>query len=148
MPTLLQLAARSLCIGNRCSHEVLRESSVESGGPGSCTSVITASSSGASSSCLEDTRWFLMLLNMLIDHPQLITPNLRMPVSIDPMTLLPQLAVWHISGISFEVKTFQKKLPHSSSNHGGLKQTSHMTHSLPNGTAGVLNGVSIHFLDL
>ena len=58
MPTLLQLVARSLCIGNRCissgldSHEV---SSVKSGGLGSCTSAITTSSSGASSSCLEDT---------------------------------------------------------------------------------------------
>ena len=50
------------------------------------------------------------------------------------MPLLPQLVVWHISGISSEVKTFQKKLPHSSSNHGGLKQTSHKTHFLPNVT--------------
>ena len=153
VPTLLQLAARSLCIGNECissgldSHEVLRKSSMESGGPGSCTSAITTSSNGASSSCLEDRTWFLMLLNMLIDHPWFIIPSLRMPVSVDPMPLLSQLAVWHISGISFKVKTFQKKLPHSSSNYRGLKQTSHMTHSLPNGTAGVLNGVSIHFLD-
>ena len=89
-----------------------------------------------------------MFLNMLIDHPRSIIPSLRTPVSIDLMLLLPQLAEWHISGISSEVKTFQKKLPHSSSNHGGLKQTSHMTNSLPNCTAGVLNGVSIHFLDL
>ena len=92
--------------------------------------------------------WFPMLPNMLIDHPRLIIPSLRKPVSVDPMPLLPQLAVWHISGISSEVKTFQKKLQHSSSSHGGLKQTSHMTHSLANGTAGVLNGVLIHFLDL
>ena len=61
VPTLLQLAATSLFIGNRCissgldSHEILCESSVESGGLGSCTSAITTSSSGASSSCLEDT---------------------------------------------------------------------------------------------
>ena len=37
------------------SHDVLRESSMESGGPGSCTSAITTISSDASSSCLEDT---------------------------------------------------------------------------------------------
>ena len=37
------------------SHEVVRESSVESGGPGSSTSAVTTSSSGASSSCLKDT---------------------------------------------------------------------------------------------
>ena len=125
---------------------MLCESSVESGGPGSCTSAITTSSSGASSSCLEDTT--LVPDTSEHDHPRLIILSLRMPVSVDPMPLLPLLAVWHISGISSEVKTFQKKLPHSSSNHGGLKQTSHMTHSLPNGTASVLNRVSIHFLDL
>ena len=125
---------------------MLCESSVESGGPGSCTSAITTSSSGASSSCLEDTT--LVPDTSEHDHPRLIILSLRMPVSVNPMPLLPLLAVWHISGISSEVKTFQKKLPHSSSNHGGLKQTSHMTHSLPNGTASVLNRVSIHFLDL
>ena len=61
VPTLLQPAATSLFISNRCissgldSHGMLCESSVESGGLGSCTSAITTSSSGASSSCLEDT---------------------------------------------------------------------------------------------
>ena len=134
---------------------MLCESSVESGGPGSCTSAITTSSSGASSSCLEDTTLVPdtsehdhLPDTSEHDHPRLIILSLRMPVSVNPMPLLPLLAVWHISGISSEVKTFQKKLPHSSSNHGGLKQTSHMTHSLPNGTASVLNRVSIHFLDL
>jgi len=92
--------------------------------------------------------WFPTLLNILIDHPRLIIPSLRKPISIDPMPFLPQLAVWHISGISSEVRTFQKKLQHSSSHHGGPKQTSHTTHSLANGTAGVLNGALIYFLDL
>ena len=47
--TLLQLAVRSLCTGNRClspglaGHEVLCESSMESGGPGTCTSTIPTS---------------------------------------------------------------------------------------------------------
>ena len=59
VPTLLQLAARSLCTGSRClsprldSHEVLCESSMESGRPGSCTNAITTGLSGASGSCLE-----------------------------------------------------------------------------------------------
>ncbi|XP_065902413.1 uncharacterized protein [Dysidea avara] len=92
--------------------------------------------------------WFPTLLNMLIDHPRLIIPTPRKPISVDPMPLLPQLAVWHISGISSEVRTFQKKLQHCSSSHGGPKQTSPMTHCLENGIAGVLNGLSIHFLDL
>ena len=61
VPTLLQLAARSLCTGNRCippgldCHEVLCESPMESGGPGTCTSTIPTDSSSASSSCLEGT---------------------------------------------------------------------------------------------
>ena len=61
VPTLLQLAARSLCTGNRClsprvdNHEMLCESSMESGGLGPCTSAIATGSSGASGSCLEGT---------------------------------------------------------------------------------------------
>ena len=61
VPTLLQLAARSLCTSNRClsprldSHEVLCQSSMESGGSGSCTSTIPTGSSGVNSSGLEET---------------------------------------------------------------------------------------------
>ena len=51
-------------------------------------------------------QWFLTL--GLIDHP--LIPSLRKPMSLDPMPLFLQLAVWHISGISSEVKTFLKKL--------------------------------------
>ena len=98
---------------------MLRESSMESGGPGSCTSAITTVQVVLVASVWKTQPWFLMLLNMLIDHPQLIIPSLKMPVSVDPMPLLPRLALWHISGISSKVKTFQKKLPHSTSNNRG-----------------------------
>jgi len=64
--------------------------------------------------------WFPTLLSMLIDHPRLIIPNPRKPISRDPMPLLLQLTVWHISGISSKVRIFQKKLQYSSSSHGGL----------------------------
>ena len=49
------------CTGNRYlsprvdNHEMLCKSSMESGGPGPCTSVIATDSSGASGSCLEGT---------------------------------------------------------------------------------------------
>jgi len=92
--------------------------------------------------------WFPTLLSMLIDHPLLTIPELRKPISNDPLPLLPQLAVWHISGISSKVRTFQKKLQHSSLSRGGPKQTSLMTRCSENGIAGVLNGLSIHFVDL
>ena len=77
VPTLLQLAARSLCTGNRClspglaSHEVLCESSMESGGPGSCTSTIPTGSSGASSSCLEGTT-MVSNTSKHVDRPSLV----------------------------------------------------------------------------
>ena len=56
-----RLSTQCPLYSNRCissgldSHEVLRESSMESGGLGSCTSAIATCSSGASSSRLEDT---------------------------------------------------------------------------------------------
>jgi len=40
--------------------------------------------------------WFPTLLNMLIDHPRLIIPSLRKPMSLDSMPLLPQLAICRV----------------------------------------------------
>ena len=56
-----------------------------------------------------------------------------------------QFAIWHISGIDTEARTFRKRLPFSCSNHGGQKPTSLTTHSLGGGLAGVIEGVQIPF---
>ena len=91
--------------------------------------------------------WFPTLLHMLIDYPRLIIQKPDVVVSKDPMLLLPQLAIWNISGRSSKTKTFLKKLQHSCSNHGEQKQTNLMTYSLISGIAGVLNGVLFRFQD-
>uniref|UniRef100_A0A1X7VBG0 Uncharacterized protein n=1 Tax=Amphimedon queenslandica TaxID=400682 RepID=A0A1X7VBG0_AMPQE len=66
---------------------------------------------------------------------------------MESVPIMPQLAVWSISGKDWMNKVFQAKLQTSSSVHGGHKQTSHMTHYLGNGMAGVPNGVPIPFQD-
>ena len=48
--------------------------------------------------------WFPTLPCMLIDHSQLIIPTLEAVISEDPMPLLPQLAIWYISGRDFETR--------------------------------------------
>ena len=58
---------------------------------------------------------------------------------------MPKLAVWHISGIDTEARTFHKRLPLSCSSHGGQKPTSLTTHSLGGSLAGVIEGVQIPF---
>ena len=95
--------------------------------------------------------WYPVLLAMLCDFPRRIPlqPNLlQSPVGQNMVGIVPQLAVWPISGISSQVKTFQKRLLSSSCHPGGLNPTSHMIHSLENGLAGVLNEVVIPFQDL
>ena len=96
--------------------------------------------------------WYPLLLEMLVDHPSLIrdTPWVRVVGDRSQESLDPQLAVWHISGISAEAKSFRRKLPLLSSSRRGLKQI-HVdltTHSLGSGIAGVSTGALIHFQDL
>ena len=85
--------------------------------------------------------WYPLLLQMLIAVPRLINHD-QIMLNRDPEGLVPQLA-WHISGRDTETKSFRRKLPHSCSSHGGLRQTSLMTHSLASGIAGVVQGVQI-----
>ena len=88
--------------------------------------------------------WYAPLLSMLVDWPRLLPKqSITGSLSLDP-----QLAVWSISGRDSAVKAFQAKLPNWSSNRGGQRQTSLMTHSSGDGIAGVKNGIQIQFLDL
>ena len=64
--------------------------------------------------------WYPLLLQMLIAIPRLINHN-QIMLYRDPEDLVPQLAVWHISGRDFETKSFRRKLPHSCSSPGGVR---------------------------
>ena len=88
--------------------------------------------------------WYPLLLQMLISAPYLIKHNQAMPYR-DPEDLVPQLAVWHISGRDTETRSFQRKLSRSCSSHGALRLTSLTTHYLANGIAGVVKWIQIPF---
>ena len=86
--------------------------------------------------------WYPLLLSMLVDWPRQLP---RQDTITESVPIMPQLAVWSISRKDSANKVFQARLRTSFSSHGGRKLTSHMTHCLGNGIAGVLNGVQIHF---
>ena len=56
--------------------------------------------------------WYPLLLQMLIAMPRLINHDQTM-LNRDLEDLIPQLAVWHISGRFSETKSYRRKLPHS-----------------------------------
>ena len=82
--------------------------------------------------------WYSLLLGMLGDYPRLLG---QMPPivtrQVQPM-IVPQLAVWPISGKSTETKSFQMKLPLLCLNQDESRQISLTTHSSANGIAGVI----------
>ena len=88
--------------------------------------------------------WYPLLLQMLIVVPRLISHD-QVMLYRDPEDLVPQLAVWHISGRDTETRSFRRKLPHSCSNYGALRPISLTTHSLASGIAGVVQEVQIPF---
>ena len=88
---------------------------------------------------------------MLYNFPHQIPPHpnlLQSPGGQYMGEIVPQLAVWPISGVSLQVKAFQKRLLSSSCLPGGPSPTSHIIHSLESGHAGVLSEVVIPFQDL
>ena len=89
--------------------------------------------------------WYLLLLSLLVDWPCLLP---KQDMVTESVPIMPQLAVWSISGNDSMNKVFQAKLQTSSFIHGGQKQTSPTTHYSGDGIAGVLNRVPIYFQDL
>ena len=89
--------------------------------------------------------WYPLLLSLLVDWPRLLP---KQDMVTESVPIMPQLAVWSITGKDSMNKVFQAKLQTSSSIHGGQKQTSLTTHYSGDGIAGVLNRVPIHFQDL
>ena len=64
------------------------------------------------------------------------------------MEMVPQLAMWPVSGNDTLVAAFQRRLLNFCSNPGESNQVSPMTHTFGSGFAGVLKGVAIPFQDL
>lgn len=94
--------------------------------------------------------WYPVLLGLLHNYPRQLPRSLDLfqwTSNRDQMDLLPQLAVWPISGKSLDVETFQSQLKNSSSHPGEARHPKLTTPILKNGLAGVLNGVAIPFQD-
>ena len=149
VPSLLQLAARSICRGNRCLpagldkgerlYQPPREPDTESADEGT----VSGGKHKSSNPSVEDTALVPLLLSMLVDWPRLLP---KQDTITESVPIMPQLAMWSISGKDWASRAFQARLRTSSSNHGGRKPISHMIHCLGHGTTGVLNGVQIHSL--
>ena len=94
--------------------------------------------------------WYPVLLGMLYDYPRQLPRSLSLfqqMSDVNLMDILPQLAVWPISGKSSDATTFQSQLRNSSLHLGGAKHPKLTTHTSGSGWAGVLNGVVIPFQD-
>ena len=154
VPTLLQLAARSICRSNRCvspdmdTHEGICQPTMEPSGRTLSQVQTQQANIVLVVPVWKSQSWYPTLLLKLVDYPLLITSDHQVMFNQDPSMMLPQLAAWRISGRDTEVNTFRRKLLTSCSNHGEPKPTGHMTHYSSSGNAGVLNGVQIPFLVL
>jgi len=92
--------------------------------------------------------WYPVLLDMLVEIPLLIPQREDLIQPTHPVTLpevMPQLAMWVISGKYTKTARFQKRLQSFSWHHGGRSPPRHMTHSSGSGLAGVVKGVQIPF---
>ena len=149
VPSLFQLAARSICRSHRCFPARLDETERVCQPPWNLIARVLKKVKTQEVHILLITPvwktqpWYSLLLSMLIDWPRLLPHQ-----TTSSTELTPQLAVWSISGEPSAVRVFQMKLHSLSSDHGEQKQTSHTTHSLGNGIAGAMNGAQILFRDL
>ena len=152
MPSLFQLAARSVCRGYRCvplglvidkgicqpplepDHQSSKENTVSRGRVNPDGTSVKKFSHG------------------ILSYWQCLWISHAYSQYIKPVTesgpLEPQLAMWSVSGNHLAVKAFQAKLQNSSLGHGEIRQTSLTTHSLVNGIAGVMNKVRSIFSDV
>ncbi len=149
VPSLFQLAARSICSSNRClppsldGAQGICKSAMEFGGTSGSTGSGSASLAGASSTCVEDPA---LVPNSTGDAGRCPTPDppQRQATSRSQMRT-PQLAAWPISEENAEITSFRRKLARSSLARGGKKQINSTTPSLGDGIAGVVDRVPIHF---
>ena len=97
--------------------------------------------------------WYPLLLSLLTDYPCLLPAEETTIIQIHTRPLPirgqeVQLAVWPISGDHAKTDSFLKVLQASSWHHGGQNLTVATTHSFTSGSAGVVNGIEIPFMDL
>jgi hypothetical protein len=154
VPTLFQLAARSLCSGNKClpvglvSYTGLCQPTLEYDREGSVTGQNPTGMHCVSGTSLEDTAIVPSTAtcagsSTTSDNTQSDSTE-QGPNESNPTTI----AMWHISGRIMEARSFRKKLPHSYSSLGEPRLTDLMTHSSGSGIACVIQGVQIPFLVL
>ena len=96
----------------------------------------------------KDQPWYPTLLEMVTRTPLLIQPAEDLIQPTDPINcsdVIPQLAVWNISGRDTEAANYRTKLQRSLWHHGDLSHPNHTIPCMGNGYAGVINGTPIPF---
>ena len=150
VPSLFQLAARSLCISNRCfsaglvTDKGLCQPTMEYDRSCPIPSTDAADTNCLSGTSLEDTTVVPPAVtdvgcNTTSLSSQSDNIALRSTGSHPPASCVVYL------GKDTETRSFQRKLPHSCLSHGELRPTDLTTHSLASGIAGVVQGVQIPF---
>lgn len=92
--------------------------------------------------------WYPVLLEMCMDFPRIIPESHDLIQPTHPLAMpdvIPQLAVWSISGNSTKCRNFRRKLQSSCSHPGGRNPQKRTSRNFRNGLAGVAQGVSIPF---
>ena len=95
--------------------------------------------------------WFLRILDMCVNYPRIIPERHDLIVPTYPLSMpqiIPQLAVWNISGNDTQSNSFQMKLQNSCSHLGGRNPQDHTIDIARSGLASVVQGVPIPFLAL
>ena len=92
--------------------------------------------------------WYLILLRILVEIPALLPTTSflqQMSGHTTSIMIMPQLAMWPISGINSQPIDFQNKFQNLCWSLGDLSLQSHMTLTSGSGQAGMINGVMIPF---
>ena len=95
--------------------------------------------------------WYPLLLRMLRDYPRLLSPQeaqMQKGDQLRQLDVIPQLAVWPVSGRSSETVAFLQKLQTLCWLLGGQSLHKRTTPCSTNGYAGVVNPIEIPFLGL
>ena len=120
------------------------------GGQSPVSGAPTASSSDPNGFSVEGSVMVPSPVGMLYDYTQQLPCTLSLfqqTSNASQMDLLPQLAVWPISGKNLDMEVFQRQLKSSYLHPGEAKPPEPMILTLINGWASVLNRVLILFRD-
>ena len=95
--------------------------------------------------------WYPKLMSMLVDYPVILPPVNRILLlpscnSQHPLSHHLTLAACHVSGNGYASEAFHRKLPTSSSSHGGCQLKNATIQPSGNGDVSVVRGKAIHFV--